>query len=269
MGKARDPNRDIAKKMWQDAGGRTTIRKIAERIGVDERKLSMWKKRDDWDGVLQSNKKPTKSTKQVQQKKEPIQQQSTTTEEISRPQPSGELTDKMRLFVMEYLRDFNATRAAIAVGYSKKTAYSIGWELLRKPEVQAELSRLKKLMADELGLDIKRVIAEYMKIAFADITDYIEFKTDKVMVGIDEEDDEGRPIYERRQVIEMRPSSEVDGTVINEVSLSAKGTFSIKLHNKMAALEKLDRYLDYMTDAEKARHSKVKAETEALQAKAW
>jgi phage terminase small subunit len=41
------------------------------------------------------------------------------------------LTPKQRLFVAEYLRDFNATRAAITAGYSKKTAHTIGWENLR------------------------------------------------------------------------------------------------------------------------------------------
>ena len=36
------------------------------------------------------------------------------------------LTDKQKIFVYEYLIDFNATQAAIRAGYSKDTAYSIG-----------------------------------------------------------------------------------------------------------------------------------------------
>ncbi|HAU6382977.1 TPA: terminase small subunit, partial [Klebsiella oxytoca] len=36
------------------------------------------------------------------------------------------LTVQQRLFVAEYLKDNNATQAAIRAGYSKKTAYSIG-----------------------------------------------------------------------------------------------------------------------------------------------
>lgn len=46
------------------------------------------------------------------------------------------MTDKQQLFVREYLIDFNATRAAIKAGYSAKTAYSIGAENLRKPEIK-------------------------------------------------------------------------------------------------------------------------------------
>jgi len=49
----------------------------------------------------------------------------------------------MQMFCREYLRDFNATQAAIRAGYSKKTSYSIGEENLRKPEVQEYIEELK------------------------------------------------------------------------------------------------------------------------------
>ena len=45
------------------------------------------------------------------------------------------LTKKNRLFVNEYLIDFHVTNATIRAGYSEKTAYSIGSELLKKPEI--------------------------------------------------------------------------------------------------------------------------------------
>jgi phage terminase small subunit len=47
----------------------------------------------------------------------------------------GKLTHKQQRFIAEYLVDLNATQAAIRAGYSKKTAYSIGDETLKKPEV--------------------------------------------------------------------------------------------------------------------------------------
>lgn len=63
------------------------------------------------------------------------------------------LTKKQRVFIDEYLQCFNATRAAIKAGYSEKTAYSIGWENLRKPEIeQAIKQRLAEtaMTADEV-----------------------------------------------------------------------------------------------------------------------
>ncbi len=52
---------------------------------------------------------------------------------------NGQLTPKEQLFVVEYLKDFNATQAAIRAGYSKKTACAIGAENLR-PQIQTAIT---------------------------------------------------------------------------------------------------------------------------------
>ncbi len=52
------------------------------------------------------------------------------------------LTEKQKLFCNEYLIDLNATQAAIRAGYSEKTAYSIGNENLKKPELQEYMLKL-------------------------------------------------------------------------------------------------------------------------------
>ena len=53
------------------------------------------------------------------------------------------MTNKQTLFISEYLKDFNATRAAIAAGYSEDMAYSIGWENTRKPEIKKAIEEEK------------------------------------------------------------------------------------------------------------------------------
>ena len=61
----------------------------------------------------------------------------------SRPSKTRkELTPKQAAFAREYRIDLSATQAAIRAGYSPKTAYSIGFENLRKPEI-------KKLIAED------------------------------------------------------------------------------------------------------------------------
>lgn len=62
------------------------------------------------------------------------------------------LTAKQQRFCDEYLIDLNATQAAIRAGYSKKTAYSIGVENLKKPE-------LKKYIEDRMAEKDKELIA--------------------------------------------------------------------------------------------------------------
>jgi phage terminase small subunit len=52
------------------------------------------------------------------------------------------LTPKQRRFIDEYLTNgYNATAAAIAAGYAKKSAYIIGYENLRKPNIEAEINK--------------------------------------------------------------------------------------------------------------------------------
>lgn len=46
------------------------------------------------------------------------------------------LNERQKLFVDEYLIDLNATAAAKRAGYSEKTAYRTGADLLKKPQIQ-------------------------------------------------------------------------------------------------------------------------------------
>ena len=56
------------------------------------------------------------------------------------------LTDKQKRFCDEYLIDLNATQAAIRAGYSKKTAFIIANENLKKPYIKGYIDeRLKQL----------------------------------------------------------------------------------------------------------------------------
>jgi len=75
------------------------------------------------------------------------------------------LTKKQQLFVDEYLQSFNATEAAIKAGYSEKTAYSIGWENLRKPDIAEEIQ--KHLQASAMSAD--EVLKRWADTARSDI----------------------------------------------------------------------------------------------------
>lgn len=73
------------------------------------------------------------------------------------------LTDKQKRFIEEYLVDLNATQAAIRAGYSEKTAYSIGEENLKKPEIkraieEAQLNRSSRVQITQD--DVIRMLIE-------------------------------------------------------------------------------------------------------------
>lgn len=56
----------------------------------------------------------------------------------------GRLTEKQELFCLEYIKDLNATQAAIRAGYKKKNARIIGCENLSKPNIKKRIDELKK-----------------------------------------------------------------------------------------------------------------------------
>lgn len=71
------------------------------------------------------------------------------------------MTDKQRKFADEYLIDCNATQAAIRAGYSKKTAYSIGEENLRKPEIKAYIeAKLEEISSQKIAT--AKEVKEYL-----------------------------------------------------------------------------------------------------------
>lgn len=55
------------------------------------------------------------------------------------------LRPKQQKFCEEYVKSFNAAKAAADAGYSVQSASSIGYALLRKPEVQAYIESLRQI----------------------------------------------------------------------------------------------------------------------------
>lgn len=77
------------------------------------------------------------------------------------------LTPKQKRFCEEFLVDLNATQAAKRAGYSKKTAYSIGEENLKKPKIRNYIRGLLTLRCIRTQVTSDKVIEELRKVAFA------------------------------------------------------------------------------------------------------
>ena len=167
----------------------------------------------------------------------------------------SKLTDKQERFVQELIKG-KSQREAYRIAYPR----SVKWKnsavdqnaskLLKNAKVLPRYNELRDRLIqeaeDECIVSAKEVIRELKRIAFADIKDFLSFKTAKTVVGHDKET--GEPIIDYSQVIEMLNSDEVDGKVIQEVSINSKGVFTFKLYDKMAALDKLGKHLGMFTD---------------------
>jgi phage terminase small subunit len=78
------------------------------------------------------------------------------------------LTKKQQLFVEEYLKDLNATQAAIRAGYSAKTALQQGPRLLGNVGVQSAVQEAMKARSDRTEITQDRVLQELARLAFFD-----------------------------------------------------------------------------------------------------
>lgn len=85
--------------------------------------------------------------------------------------PSRPLTPKQQRFVEEYLKDLNATQAAIRAGYSAKTAVQQGPRLLTFVGVAAAISAAIQARSQKTGIDAEWVLRRLHAEAEADLAD--------------------------------------------------------------------------------------------------
>lgn len=104
----------------------------------------------------------------------------------------AKLSDKQELFAREYLKDLNATQAAIRAGYSEKTARKIGSENLTKPDIQARIADLNKERMERLSIDADYVLRQAVKLHERCMQE-VEPLTDRKGEAIF--DEKGRMIY--------------------------------------------------------------------------
>lgn len=145
------------------------------------------------------------------------------------------LTPKQRLFVAEYLVDLNATQAAIRAGYSRKTAFSIGVENLKKPLVQNAIHAALKDREKRTQVTQDKVIAEIAKVAFGDMREVMSWGPDGVR---------------------LKPSSEIPDDAaafvaeVSETTTETGGSLKLKTNDKLRALELLGRHFGMFKDKE-------------------
>lgn len=83
------------------------------------------------------------------------------------------LNPKQSAFVTEYLKDFNASKAAERAGYSKKTARSIGQKLLTKVDIQAEIARLQLEARSTAIMEYEEMCERLTRMARRNILDFM------------------------------------------------------------------------------------------------
>lgn len=258
-----------ADSAFADYLGGMKYKDIAEKYGVTVNTVKSWKTRYGWSRNKEKGVHTKKKKVCTQKEQENPLSYQKENDEITEIMGNSELTDKQRLFCIYYVRCFNATKAyQKAYGCSYETANVEGYKTLVKPSIKTEIRNLKQTRLNREFLSEEDIFQMYMDIAFADITDYVSFgrETVEVMgafgpVQVKNEKTGKKEILKREiNTVRFKESDSVDGRLISEIKQGKDGA-SIKLADRMKALQWLSDHMDLATEEQKARIEQIRTKT--------
>lgn len=144
--------------------------------------------------------------------------------QMTRDEVTLHLNDKQKLFCEHYAANHNAVLAVKKAGYATRSAPSLSWKLRQQPDCHRYICWLQARTSKELHISAMDIVDHYARIAFADITDFVEIKS-------------GR--------LKLIDGAQMDGQLVRSVKQGKDG-ITVELIDKLQALQKLERYFDIM-----------------------
>lgn len=186
-----------------------TMKALGEKYGINQSTIRSRKRRENW----RKSRSPTVS------------------EEAAETLSKTQLEDWEEAFCLEYMNHYNMTRAYLEArpNVSYNSARTEGSKTFAKPNIQQRLQELKQAKNHELFLDAVDLDRELIKIAFADMNDYVSF-------GHNDQPDNKHT--ELGSYIYLNDSSEVEGSAVKRVRVGSEWV-EIQLYDKLEAIKML------------------------------
>jgi phage terminase small subunit len=151
------------------------------------------------------------------------------------------MTRRRELFAQEFLKDLNATQAAIRAGYPARTARQAGYRLLRVRAVETRIQADWDKIRQANGVTVERVVEELRRVAFSDLGAFFDANGNL------------RPLKDLSA--EERSALASIRVVTRPIAGGEKGdveyVHELKLWDKVRALETLARHLGMLLDRTK------------------
>ena len=233
-------------------------KEIAKKYGTTINTVKSWSRRYEWS---KKKKKGAPQNKSVHTKKECKK----IAEEIVE---TSELDEEHQLFCIYYLKYHNKVKAYQKVKpntpYNSACVMASRWS--KQPAVIEEINRLKKELYEDALLDPQDIVQKY--IAFADINDYLEYGREEVpvmgafgpLIAKNPKTGEDEILKQTINTVRFKESAYVDGTILSEVKQGRNGA-SIKLADRMKALDWLSKQMNLATEEQRAKIDLIKAQT--------
>ena len=147
------------------------------------------------------------------------------------------MTKKEKKFCEMYSRCFDASKAyAYAFDCDYKDASDKADELMRNENIREKIRELKTARFNRELIDADDIIGMYIKIAFADLNDFLDFGR-KVSV-----DENGEETY-KNEVNLKAEDNRVDTTAISSITSTKSGDCKVTFYDRMKALEWLGKHM--------------------------
>ncbi len=158
-------------------------------------------------------------------------------------QPAAPKTVKLRarerLFVREYMRDFNGSEAIKRIGFTGQRPDVAASKMLARPAVRSELESRQAQIAARLEITVERVLKEQAAIAFSDPRRM--FREDGSMKSVHELDDATAAALAGLEVEELFEGHGEDREHVGTLR-------KVKRWDKPKALEHLSKFLGLIRD---------------------
>lgn len=133
------------------------------------------------------------------------------------------LTEKQIKFCEVYVLNYNISIALRKAGYESETS-GAAYRIRQKPGCKRYMQWLKARMLHDTLINGEDIINQWVKIAFADMTDFVDIN---------------------KFGITLKPVREMDGQLVKSIKSGRDGV-SIELYDKLKALDSLAKYTEDM-----------------------
>lgn len=240
-----------------------SLKDLAEKHGIKPATLRSRKNREKW----QKRGSPDDATQHATQRnKNATQRKNVATKKKVAPKAkeileNSNLEDWEEVFCLEYLKHFNKTKAyqKARPDISYQSANTLGPRLFAEVRIQRRLAELKSAKQEQLFIEGTDIDAQWAKQAFADITDFIEFRTE-INAYVN---DSGEMSEREDLIVSLKDSDKIDGMMVKEFKMTRDGPV-IKLYDSQKALEMLQKRL---LNVDEINAESTKANTELTRAR--
>lgn len=128
------------------------------------------------------------------------------------------LSEQQQRFCEAYVSSHNIKTAAVKAGLDGGTCH--GYAMRKRPRCRRYIQWLKARIINNAMVKGEEIIDEWIRIAFADITDFVDIS---------------------RYSAAVKPASQIDGQLVKSIKTTRDGV-SIELYDKLKALDSLALY---------------------------